>query len=262
MAFKVSMLKLRQNISIMTKNKKCTIIISGGLDSTVLLYYTRSTTSSQNIHTLSFNYGQKHVKELIYAQKLGKTLGIENTIINISSVGELLNSSLTKKGEKIPEGHYAQKNMRLTVVPNRNAIMLSIAYGYAISNKSDYLIYGAHTGDHFIYPDCRLPFVKTLNCALRLGNKSFGNVTIITPFINKTKSDLVKIGLKLNVPFDKTWSCYNGGEKPCLKCGTCIERIEAFKENNIKDPLLSDQEWKLALINYERTKTVYQKGHK
>ncbi len=226
---------------------KITTILSGGMDSTTLLYYALSKT--KDVKVLSFDYGQKHKKELQYAKKITTMLKVEHHIINLA-ITDLISSSALTSNKEIPEGHYAQENMKVTVVPNRNAIMLAIAYGYAVNNKSDYLYYGAHAGDHFIYPDCRPDFVKALDYAFKLGNEGFAHVKLEAPFINKSKADVVKLGLKLKVPYNLTWSCYKGGKRPCLKCGTCVERTEAFYKNHVQDPFLTDKEWKLAVKNY------------
>jgi 7-cyano-7-deazaguanine synthase len=231
------------------KNSKVTTIVSGGMDSVTLLYYILSKTSPEDegVVALSFNYGQKHSKELDRAKEICKFLKVTHHIIDLHEVAILLKSSLTVKDQAIPHGHYAEKNMKQTVVPNRNAIMLSIAYGVAVSNGSKYLAYGAHSGDHFIYPDCRPAFVRALNKTLRLGNEGFGDVSIIAPFKAASKSVIVTIGRKLGVPYEKTWSCYEGLDRPCLKCGTCVERVEAFMDNNISDPLLTKEEWQKAV---------------
>lgn len=231
----------------MLEDKKVTVIMSGGMDSVTLLYLAMSKTDKKNIKVLSVNYGQKHKKELVKASELCTELGVDHKIVNISEVQELLSSSLTREGQEVPEGHYAKENMKQTVVPNRNAIMLSIAYGYAISNGSDYVLFGAHAGDHFIYPDCRPVFAEALDVALQIGNEGFGNAKILAPFIWKTKSQIAEIGLRLKVPYEKTWSCYKGEDRPCLRCGTCVERTEAFLDNNTQDPLLTDEEWKQAV---------------
>lgn len=241
------------------ENKKITIILSGGMDSITLLYFIMSKTDKSNIKALSINYGQKHKKELIKAIELCDELNIDHKIVNISEVQNLLESSLTKNNQKIPEGYYAKETMKQTVVPNRNAIMLSIAYGYAISNGSDLLLFGAHAGDHFIYPDCRPLFSEALDVALQIGNEGFGNVKILAPFIYKTKTEVCKIGLELNMPYEKTWSCYKGEERPCLKCGTCVERVLSFNDNKVQDPLLSNEEWEEALVFAVKEKESFEK---
>lgn len=239
-------------------NPKIVTILSGGMDSTTLLYFALEQTTVDRVKVLSFNYGQKHKKELQKAMKICEELGVEHHVVDITTINPLLNSSLTREEQEVPEGHYAEENMKQTVVPNRNAIMLSIAYGYAISQNADYLFYGAHSGDHFIYPDCRNEFVEALDKALKVGNEGFGNVDIVAPFGDGSKSDIVTRGLELGVPYENTWTCYKGGERPCLKCGTCVERTEAFLDNDTKDPLLTDEEWKQAVQILKDAKTSYE----
>ena len=221
-------------------NKNVVLIYSGGVDSTTLLYLLIK--KGFKIKTLSFDYGQKHRKELKMAKKTCNKLGIENKIINLRNLAPILKSALVGKGEKIPEGHYKDKVMKQTVVPNRNMIMLSIAMAYAISLKYSYIAYAAHSGDHEIYPDCRPIFVDRISKLAEVID--YKPVKILVPFINKTKTDIVRIGKKLNVDYSLTWSCYCGKKNPCLKCGTCVERIEAFKQNNMRDPLISEKVWK------------------
>jgi len=233
---------------------KVTTILSGGMDSTTLLYKAIQEFGEGNVFALSFNYGQKHKKELDFAIKLCKELRVNHKVIDISVVQELLSASSLTSEQDVPEGHYAEENMKQTVVPNRNAIMLSIAYGYAITNKSSVLFYGAHAGDHFIYPDCRLEFVKALDSALFLGNLGFGDVSIVAPYARMSKADIVKDGLSREVPYEKTWSCYKGLDRPCGKCGTCVERTEAFLENNVEDPAMTTEEWTEAVKYYEGVK--------
>ncbi len=143
--------------------------------------------------------------------------------------------------------------MKQTIVPNRNMIFVAIAAGYAVKVGAGKVVYGAHGGDHAIYPDCRKEFVKALDTAVYLGNL-WMPVEVEAPFIDMDKSDIVKLGLELGVPYEFTWSCYKGEERPCLKCGTCIERTEAFKKVGVKDPLLTDEEWNEALKILEEAK--------
>ena len=215
--------------------KKTVIIVSGGIDSTTLAYYLKD--KGHDLYVLSFNYGQKQVKEILIAEKIAKKLSIPFQLVNIQKIGGLLKSSLTDKKEKIPKGHYAKESMKSTVVPNRNMIMLSIAAGYARSIKANYLAYAAHGGDHLIYPDCRPGFVRALRMALA---ESFGYQKpwpeLIAPFVSFDKTDIIRMGYMLRVPFELTYSCYKGLDKHCGVCSTCIERKEAFKKANVSDP--------------------------
>jgi 7-cyano-7-deazaguanine synthase len=228
---------------------KAVVLISGGLDSTTLLYYVIS--QKYEPYVLSFDYGQRHKKELECAKNICKELNVPHEIVDVSSINKLIAKGSLAGKEIVPKGHYAEEIMKQTVVPNRNMIMLSIAVGYAATVGAETVFYGPHKGDSTIYPDCRKEFVKAIDTAVYLGNlweNDGRSVTIIAPFIDMSKSDIVALGLKLQVPFEKTWSCYEGKERPCSKelCGTCFERVESFLDNNVKDPLLTDEEWKAA----------------
>jgi 7-cyano-7-deazaguanine synthase len=214
-------------------NNKYILILSGGMDSTTLLYYLLR--DKNEVKCLSFDYGQRHKKELEYARRICGELKVEHRMVDLGNVSDLLaGSSLTSPEIEVPEGHYAEESMKATVVPNRNMIMLSIAIGWAVSTKAHWVAYAAHSGDHSIYPDCRPEFKNAMATAAELCD--WHQVSISTPFINMTKSDIVKVGASLGVPYEKTWSCYKGQERHCSKCGTCCERIEAFKLASVKDP--------------------------
>jgi 7-cyano-7-deazaguanine synthase len=143
-------------------------------------------------------------------------------------------SSLTDNSISLPLGHYAEESMKSTVVPNRNMILLSLAAGHAISLKFDTVAYAAHAGDHTIYPDCRPEFADAMENAL--SKADWNKINLHRPFVKMNKSDLVKLGIELGVPFEKTWSCYAGGKLHCGKCGTCVERKEAFELIGLSDP--------------------------
>lgn len=208
-------------------------ILSGGLDSTTALYFLRQ--KYQIVEAVTFDYNQRHKREIDSAKNICKQLKIPHRIIDIKNCNELMQgSSLTSKNIATPHGHYHKSNMKNTIVPNRNAILINIAAGYAISKKIYALSLGVHAGDHYIYPDCRPAFIKSQQKTLSLANEC--NFKILAPFLNKTKIEIVKIGHKLHVPFELTWTCYEGGKKPCGKCGSCSERKEAFAKNNLIDP--------------------------
>jgi 7-cyano-7-deazaguanine synthase len=208
-------------------------IYSGGLDSTVLLYHLRS--QGHMLRALGIDYGQRHRRELDAARAMAEPLGIEYRIVDLSSLRPLLaGSSQTSSDVAVPEGHYTEESMKRTVVPNRNMIMLSIAIGWAVSLRYDAVAYAAHGGDHTIYPDCRPAFVEAMNRVAGLCD--WHAVRVISPFAEKTKTDLVRIGAELDVPFALTWSCYKGGERHCGRCGTCVERREAFTQAGVYDP--------------------------
>lgn len=234
---------------------KVVTIVSGGLDSVTLAYYMRKRDYAQ--HLLTFNYGQRHSKEIDCAVECARDLGVSHSIIDVRSLGAALKgSALTDFGVPVPHGHYAQENMAITVVPNRNAIMLSMAWGVAIAEKADFVAYAAHSGDHAIYPDCRPEFVGELSTALRTGTET--TIGILAPFLPMTKAEIVKTGREVGTPFAHTWSCYEGGFKACGKCGTCVERLEAFALAGIDDPIqYADREyWKKAVDYYNAEKAV------
>ena len=209
------------------------LVYSGGMDSTVLLYHILD--QGNTVKALSVNYGQRHSKEIDYGRKITSSLGIEHKIADLSSIKELLaGSSLTSSEVAVPEGHYEEEQMKATVVPNRNMILLAIATGWAISSKFDTISYAAHSGDHAVYPDCRDEFAQALDVAIQLADWHI--VSLNRPFVGLTKADIAKRGIELSVPLEKTWSCYKGLDLHCGLCGTCIERREAFYIAGIDDP--------------------------
>jgi 7-cyano-7-deazaguanine synthase len=212
---------------------KTVAIFSGGLDSTVLLHELRA--AGDEVLALSVDYGQRHRRELDHAKRIAEALGIRWQLADLSAIRPLLaGSSQTSDGVPVPHGHYAADNMKQTVVPNRNMIMLAVAAGWAISEQADRLAYGAHAGDHTIYPDCRPEFAEAL--AKAIGLADWHRVELITPFIALSKTDIVRRGAELEVEFAATWSCYEGGQVHCGLCGTCVERKEAFLQAGIADP--------------------------
>ncbi len=212
---------------------KVILSYSGGLDSTVLLWYLLA--EGHEIRCLGVNYGQRHKKELEAARALCSLRGIEYEVADLSSLQKMFaGSSQTSKEIEVPEGHYAEESMKLTVVPNRNMVLLSLATSWAVATKSDRVAYAAHHGDHAIYPDCRSEFAEAMNTAITLCD--WHPVQLWRPFIDNTKASLVSWGDRLGVPFEKTWSCYKGQEFHCGKCGTCTERREAFQLTGVKDP--------------------------
>jgi 7-cyano-7-deazaguanine synthase len=215
--------------------KKCLVVLSGGLDSTVALYHAVATYGKENVMAVTFNYNSKHNnEEFKRAKKSTKKLGVPHELIKIKEVAKFLKSNLLQGGEAIPEGHYAESNMKKTVVPFRNGIMLAIAAGIAESNDCQVLMLGNHAGDHAIYPDCRADFVEAMSAAIRFG--TYNSIEIESPFCEISKTDVVKAGKKLKVAFRNTYSCYNGGKVHCGRCSTCYERREAFFDAKVKDP--------------------------
>lgn len=212
---------------------KALVVYSGGLDSTVLLY--KLAAESRAAGALGVLYGQKHAKELEFAKFNCENLGVEYAQADLSQLGALFGkSSLTDAETEVPEGGYREENMKSTVVPNRNMIMISVAAARAIAVGADSVAYAAHSGDHAIYPDCRPEFADALAGALRLCH--YFPIGLERPFVGMSKSDIVRLGADLGVDFSKTWSCYKGGGRHCGKCGTCAERKEAFRLAGIPDP--------------------------
>ena len=211
--------------------KDSVIIVSGGLDSITLLYDKAETIAL----AVSFDYGQNHgAKELPFAAHHCRKLGIPHITIPLSFMHRYFKSSLLDGAEAIPEGHYAEENMKSTVVPFRNGIMLAIATGIAESHGLKRVYIANHGGDHTIYPDCRPDFIQAMDGAATAG--TFVNVRIEAPYTNITKADIVRRGTALGVDYYKKWSCYKGSDVHCGKCGTCVERKEAFLEAGVKDP--------------------------
>jgi 7-cyano-7-deazaguanine synthase len=222
---------------------KHVVVLSGGMDSVTALY--RSANLGHEVIPVSFNYGQKHKKELYYAEYHAarlhaEGLGTSLKVINLSSLTPHIATSALTSDLPVPEGHYAAENMKQTVVPNRNMIMLSIASGIAVAEKAEAVVTGIHAGDHAIYPDCRPEFRHSLEETVHLGNEGFvvPSFKVVAPFVNIGKHDIVRIGDALRVPYNMTWSCYKGGDLHCGKCGTCVERIEAFQLAGVEDPTI------------------------
>lgn len=213
------------------------LILSGGLDSTVLGYRLRA--GGSRLTMLSFDYGQRHRCELERARQTAMILTGVHRVVDLSAVSNLLaGSSLTDSVVAVPDGHYSDLSMRATVVPNRNAIMLDLAVAQAITVKADTVAFGAHAGDHPIYPDCRPVFLDAYRRMVLLANEGFliPQFTVLAPFIGLSKADIVTIGAELGVPFSNTWSCYRAGNVHCGTCGTCVERREAFQVAGVVDP--------------------------
>ena len=212
---------------------KAVVLFSGGLDSTVLVYHLLN--EGADLKLLSIDYGQRHEKELKSSSEIAEFLELEHEILRLPMLNNLLGgSALTDPSISLPEGHYAEDSMKATVVPNRNMILLSLAAGHAISLQFDTVAYAAHAGDHTIYPDCRPEFATAMDQALKLCD--WNTVSLYRPFVQLSKHDLVRKGNELGVPFEKTWSCYAGNDKHCGKCGTCVERKEAFELVGLLDP--------------------------
>ncbi|MDI9609865.1 MAG: 7-cyano-7-deazaguanine synthase QueC [Archaeoglobaceae archaeon] len=234
---------------------KAVLIFSGGVDSSTLLYYLLS--KGYELSALTFIYGQRHSKEVEFAKKLTERARLvknfEHRIVDITSIHELISKGAITGDSRVPEGFYTEERQRATIVPNRNMILLSIAVGYAVKIGAKEVHYAAHKSDYSVYPDCRKEFVKAMDTAIYLGNL-WNEVELRAPFIDMSKAEIVALGLKLGVPYELTWSCYRGEARPCLSCGTCVERTEAFLLNGARDPLLSEEEWKKAVEIYRSFK--------
>lgn len=204
---------------------KTLVVCSGGLDSVTLAHKV----AQENILSalVSFDYGQRHKKEILSAKTCAETLGVPHIVIDISEVGKQLSGSALTDDVAVPDGHYAHETMKATIVPNRNAIMLTIAYGVASARGLDAVATAVHGGDHFIYPDCRPAFITAFEAMQNEALDGFGDIRLYTPFLKTDKTEIAREAARLNVPIEQTWSCYKGGETHCGRCGTCVERIEA-----------------------------------
>ena len=216
--------------------KDSVIIYSGGLDSTTLLYEERERVAL----AVTFDYGSNHAaREIACARHHCALLGIEHMVIELGFMGRYFDSSLLSGGEAVPDGHYDEENMKSTVVPFRNGIMLSVACGLAESRGLKRVLIANHGGDHAIYPDCRPEFITAMDAAMQAG--TYEGVTLAAPYTHLSKADLVRRGAQLGVDYSQTYSCYRGGERHCGTCGTCTERREAFRLANIPDPTAYEQ---------------------
>ncbi len=213
--------------------EKVVVIYSGGMDSFTLLHQCLNV--GQSVYALSFDYGQRHHKELHYARKVCDELGLSHKVVDIHAVNQLLLGSSLTDDIAVPDGHYEEQSMKTTVVPNRNMILLSLAVGYAVSIGASAVYYGAHGGDHAIYPDCRPEFIEKMNAVSQIAN--YEPVAIRAPYSGIDKTSILKAGLALGLDYGKTWTCYKGLQNACGKCGSCTERLEAFSRNGLPDPL-------------------------
>ncbi|MBN70832.1 MAG: 7-cyano-7-deazaguanine synthase QueC [Gimesia sp.] len=206
-------------------DRKTIVVFSGGLDSTTLLYHLIAL--GHEVKAISFDYGQRHRKELDAASSIVKKLQIEHQIVDVTGLAAIFGTNaLTSPKVDVPHGEYSPQTMEVTEVPNRNMIMLSIATGWAISLGYDSVAFGAHSGVYTPYTDCQPQFAAVMNAATHVCDER--SIEVLAPFIHWTKADIVSRGAELNVPFDLTWSCYEGGEEPCGKCSTCVDRERAF----------------------------------
>lgn len=223
---------------------KILVLFSGGLDSATCLAKAVREYGKENVIALSVFYGQKHIKELDSVDKIVKHYAVEHLSLNLAAIYEHSDSALLTGRSEIEKGTYENqlKNSSVisTYIPFRNGLFISAAAGVALSKNCDEIWFGAHRDDaaSSVYPDCSVDFLNSMKSALYIG--SGNKLTLKAPFISLTKKDIVELGSKLNVPFQLTWSCYEGKEYPCGKCATCIDRENAFKQNGLTDPLFSN----------------------
>ena len=231
-------------------NNKVLAIVSGGLDSTTMLWKLQAD-GYEVMETISFNYGQRHTKELdglekilsAFEEQFGRE--IESRVVDIRVMRDLAEAGAVMGNEELPKQAYDAETQRVTIVPNRNAVFINLAAARAVAMEYRYVAYAAHSNDHSVYPDCRPEFVEAMDRALELAN-AWTPVNLMAPFVNSSKADIVRVGKELGVPFELTWSCYEGGDRPCLQCGTCIERTSSFVQAGTLDPLLTSKEWEEA----------------
>ncbi|MFT4013514.1 MAG: 7-cyano-7-deazaguanine synthase QueC [Paracoccus sp. (in: a-proteobacteria)] len=213
---------------------KIAVVCSGGLDSVSLAHIVAG--GGQLARIISFDYGQRHRKEIHFAERAAERLKVPFHLIDLRGIGSALSGSALTDDLDVPDGHYAEETMRVTIVPNRNAIMLAIAFGIAAARGDQAVAAAVHGGDHFIYPDCRPAFTDAFARMQRAALDGYADVALHVPFVHKTKADIVAEGALYGTPFAETWSCYKGGEEHCGRCGTCVERREAFDLAGIADP--------------------------
>lgn len=213
---------------------KTIVICSGGLDSVSLAHRVADTHDLAGL--LSFDYGQRHAKEVGYAKACATRLGVPHKVVDIRQIGAALSGSALTDDVAVPDGHYAEDTMKITIVPNRNAIMLTVAFGMAAAQKADAVAAAMHGGDHFIYPDCRTGFARAFQAMQDAALDGYAEIRLHTPYIEGSKADIVADGARHGVPFAETWSCYKGGAVHCGRCGTCVERREAFHLAGMADP--------------------------
>ncbi|MBY0379934.1 MAG: 7-cyano-7-deazaguanine synthase QueC [Burkholderiales bacterium] len=217
---------------------KAVLILSGGIDSSTLGYWLKADGYNELI-CITYNYGQKQVIEIESAKQIAKKLNATHHIIDVTFMKKFLKGSgLTDDNVNVPHGAYTKDNMAVTLVPNRNTMLLSMAWSIACVEKADVLAYGAQCGDHYLYPDTRPDYFSAINLALRLGTEYCrkDNLELIAPLLRKSKDAVIKLGNQLGVPFTDTYSCYEGGEIHCGKCGACQSRMCGFTDANISDP--------------------------
>lgn len=216
----------------MRRTRKTVVVFSGGLDSTTLIYHLRA--EGYLIRALSVDYGQRHSRELEAARLITGALGIEHRIIDLSGLSTLFgNNALTDHSVSVPCGEYSPDTIPVTTVPNRNMILLAIATGWAVATRCDSVAFGAHAGEYTPYPDCKPQFAAAMNAATHACDDT--PVEVLSPFVHWSKGDIVQRGTELGVPFQLTWSCYEGNAKHCGRCSTCLDRRQSFESCGLTD---------------------------
>ncbi len=215
---------------------KALLICSGGFDSVTLAH--RLHTHGQLAALLCFDYGQRHKKEIDAARRCAQRLAVPFILLDISSIGRQLSGSALTDDIEVPHGAYNEDNMQLTVVPNRNAIMLTIAFGVAAARKLDTVAIAVHGGDHFVYADCRPEFIDSMAAMQRLALAGQADIQLFAPYVETDKTAIARDAARYQVPVAETWSCYEGGELHCGRCGTCLERKDAMSKAGLSDPTL------------------------
>ncbi|MBR9858405.1 MAG: 7-cyano-7-deazaguanine synthase QueC [Gammaproteobacteria bacterium] len=213
---------------------KALLICSGGFDSVTLAYRLAAEQSLGAL--LTFDYGQRHKKEIDAARLCAERLGVPHLVMDIGHIGRQLSGSALTDDIDVPHGHYSEENMKLTVVPNRNAIMLTIAFGVAAARDLDTVALAVHGGDHFIYPDCRPDFIRLFGEMQARALDGVAEVALFAPYVDSDKTEIARDAARFAVPVADTWSCYEGGDIHCGRCGTCVERIEAMTLASVVDP--------------------------
>jgi len=211
-------------------------VCSGGLDSVTLAH--KLAREGRLARLITFDYAQRHAVEIEFARACAARLAVAHDVVDLRPVADLIGGTALSRASavEVPDGHYAEETMRATVVPNRNAIMLTVAFGAAATAGLDAVAAAMHTGDHFIYPDCRPAFTEAFARMQETAMEGMWNIAFEAPFVDMSKAEIVAVGAEIGVPFQETWSCYKGGELHCGRCGTCVERAEAFYLAGVKDP--------------------------
>jgi 7-cyano-7-deazaguanine synthase len=218
-----------------TDPRTAVVVLSGGMDSTTLMAHYAAL--HFRLSAVTIDYGQRHRREIESAREVAAHYGARHHVVDVSGLGVLLSgSALTDADVSVPDGHYAEASMRSTVVPNRNAVLANVAVAVGIAERASVVALGMHAGDHFIYPDCRPPFVDALRRLVSVANEGFPTPEVEAPFIHWSKADIAAHGVALDAPLHRSWSCYRGGERHCGTCGTCYERREAFRGAGLGDP--------------------------